>query len=83
MNVRLGQTWQRKSPAGDQWDRVCVRGYSERAEAESEWVIQPLTGFESIGLLAPDLEAVFELESEPPDAPPSELGVDSLHEWVC
>jgi hypothetical protein len=83
MSVQLRQTWKRKTPANDGWDRVEIVGFFEQQpRAIDEWVLRAVGGLESVSVTAADLETVFMLEADAPVTVAPELGIDALGSWL-
>jgi hypothetical protein len=81
--VRLRQTWKRKTPADDGWDRVEIVGFFEQApRGIDEWVCRPPGALESVNVTAADLESVFMLEADAPLTAAPELGIDTRESWL-
>ncbi len=78
--ARLGQIYERRDPAGDDYDRLIVCGQNG-----SEVALRPVGGIEVIGADPAELARLYALAEDAPATVPERLvthGGDALGAWI-
>jgi hypothetical protein len=78
--ARLGQIYERREPAGDDYDRLIVCGQNG-----SEIALRPVDGLDVIGADPAELARLYVLAADAPEPTPDRLvtqGGNALGAWI-